>query len=97
VVSDPRDIDPRDINPLDVNPRGVDRPRPQAPANHNNKPKPKPSTDFEIGAFFVLSDHVPILLDLNFMAALADHIMHHGSENRAIMAFGHQLKKAAGD
>lgn len=46
-----------------------------------------------LGAFTVLADHIPLLLDINFAITLADHILEHGSDNRAIMAFAHQLKR----
>jgi hypothetical protein len=46
-----------------------------------------------IGAFTVMSDHIPILIDINFAIALGDHILENGSDNKAILAFGHQLKK----
>jgi len=61
------------------------------------KQKPIPGGEpFSIGAFYILADHMPLLLDINFADALGDHILNNGSSNRAILAFGHQLKKAAG-
>jgi hypothetical protein len=48
---------------------------------------------FQFGAFLVMADYVPILLDVNFCIALGSHILEHGSSNSAIMAFAHQLQK----
>lgn len=61
-------------------------------------PKSKPSNGpaFDIGAFLIL-EHLMIMLDLNFAAALAEHILTRGSDNKAILAFGHQLAKVSDD
>jgi hypothetical protein len=52
---------------------------------------------FQFGAFFIMADHVPILLDIDFCIALGNQILEHGSPNSAIMAFAHQLKKLDDD
>jgi hypothetical protein len=52
---------------------------------------------FQFGAFFIMADHVPILLDVDFCIALGNYILEHGSPNSAIMAFAHQLNKLDGD
>ena len=48
---------------------------------------------FEIGAFFMMPDYIPVILDINFCIALGNHILEHGSTNKAILAFGHQCRK----
>ena len=48
-------------------------------------------------AFIMYPDHVAMMLDINFCIALADHILKNGSENKAITAFGHQLRRLDGD
>ena len=58
----------------------------------------KPQTNgqkspFEIGAFFMMPDYIPVILDINFCIALGNHILEHGSTNKAILAFGHQCRK----
>lgn len=60
----------------------------------NGKPKQGP---FQFGAFFIMSDHIPILLDIDFCLALSAHILENGSSNSAIMAFAHQLSKLDGE
>jgi len=50
-----------------------------------------------LGAFFIMADHIPMVLDIDFCSALSAHILEHGSSNSAIMAFAHQLNKATGD
>lgn len=52
---------------------------------------------FDIGAFLVMTDHIPLLIDVNFAIALGEHILDTGSDNKAIMAFAHKLKKLADD
>jgi hypothetical protein len=64
------------------------QPRPERPERNGAVKNP-----FQFGAFLVMADYVPILLDVNFCIALGDHILEHGSNNSAIMAFAHQLKK----
>jgi hypothetical protein len=59
-------------------------------SNGSSKPSKNP---FQFGAFLVMADYVPILLDVDFCIALGDHILEHGSPNSAIMAFAHQLNK----
>lgn len=81
---DPRDIDPRKL---------PESPRPRA---SSSPPKKTNGPAFDIGAFLIL-EHLMIMLDLNFAAALAEHILTHGSENKAILAFGHQLTKVSGE
>jgi hypothetical protein len=64
----------------------------------DRKPFAKPSQNpFQFGAFLVLADYVPILLDVDFCIALGNHILEHGSSNSAIMAFAHQLNKLDGE
>ena len=65
----------------------------RAPERKNNGPKPSKPNPFQFGAFLVMADYVPILLDVDFCIALGDHILTNGSPNSAIMAFAHQLKK----
>lgn len=48
---------------------------------------------FSIGAFHVFTDHVMCFLDVTFALTLADLILEAGSDNKAILAFAHQLKK----
>jgi hypothetical protein len=55
------------------------------------------SNPFQFGAFLVMADYIPILLDVDFCIALGNHILEHGSSNSAIMAFAHQLNKLDGD
>lgn len=60
---------------------------------HSNGSSKSPKNPFQFGAFLVMADYVPILLDVDFCIALGDHILEHGSPNSAIMAFAHQLNK----
>ncbi|MCK9557982.1 MAG: hypothetical protein M0R50_08090 [Candidatus Cloacimonetes bacterium] len=55
------------------------------------------ASPFSIGAFLVMTDYIPILLDVDFCIALSNYILEHGSPNSAIMAFAHQLNKLDGD
>ena len=59
--------------------------------------KTSKSNPFQFGAFLVMADYIPILLDVDFCIALGNHILEHGSPNSAIMAFAHQLNKLDGD
>jgi hypothetical protein len=63
---------------------------------HDRSKSPK-TGQWQIGAFFMMPDHIPMLLDIDFCSALSTHILEHGSSNSAIMAFAHQLNKVAGD
>ncbi len=92
-MPDDRDVDPRGHGTED----GGASFRVERPRKDTADKKQQPDGKAIFGAFYVMMDHVPIFLDLNFCAALADHILTHGSDNRAILAFGHQLQKAAGD
>jgi len=99
-ASDPRDIDPGRSGRLGMPTEPAERVirYESKPSRTPVAPKPKASNGlFDIGAFLILGEHVPLLLDLNFASALADHILKHGSENKAILAFGHQLAKVSGD
>jgi hypothetical protein len=75
-------------NPYD---RTVER----APERHNSNGSKAPSSrpGFQFGAFLVMTDYIPILLDVDFCIALGNFILEHGSANSAIMAFAHQLNK----
>lgn len=44
-------------------------------------------------AFFVVDDHYLVALDPDFCVTLADHILEHGSDNAALLAFAHRLQK----
>ena len=81
---------PYDRLPSEPPERIVERPR-------ANGTKPVKSNPFQIGAFLVMADYIPILLDVDFCVALGNHILEHGSPNSAIMAFAHQLNKLDGD
>ena len=96
VVAEPGVIDPRDINPYDTEEPMVVRPE-QKPSRTTPTPKSAAGNPFNFGAFAILADHLPLFLDLNFAAALSEHILKHGSENKAVLAFGHQLAKVAGE
>jgi hypothetical protein len=66
----------------------------------NRRDRSKPKTGqfgIGLGAFFIMADHIPMVLDIDFCSALSAHILEHGSPNSAIMAFAHQLNKATGD
>ena len=80
-----------EYDPRDVDPRGPD-PAPYQPQQPSRPPRPKTGVPFDIGAFFILN-HVLVALDLNFADALGQYILDNGSDNRAILAFGHGLKK----
>ena len=99
-MSDPRDIDPGRsgrLGPTTSEPV-MQTGRADQPTKAPMTPKPKSSNgQFDIGAFLILGEHVPLLLDLNFASALASHILRHGSDNKAILAFGHQLAKVSGE
>jgi len=88
-------------NPYERNARQGDEDRDQdhdQEFNRRDRSKPK-NGQFSIGlgAFFILADHIPMILDIDFCSALSAHILEHGSPNSAIMAFAHQLNKATGD
>jgi hypothetical protein len=53
--------------------------------------------DSSIGAFHIAQEHVCVLLDLNFCAALGQFILDQDSENKAILAFGHRVAQIAED
>ena len=96
-MEDPRDIDPRGQSSEPArHSRSTSTPTP-TPTSPAPKQKSTGSGPFDIGAFLIFGEHIPIMLDLNFAAALSDHILKHGSDNRAVLAFGHQLSKASGD
>jgi hypothetical protein len=63
----------------------------------HEKANGKTPFSFQIGAFLVMADYIPILLDVDFCIALGHHILEHGSSNKAIMAFAHQLNKLDGE
>jgi hypothetical protein len=63
----------------------------------HEKTNGKTPFSFSIGAFLVMADYIPILLDVDFCIALGHHILEHGSSNKAIMAFAHQLNKLDGE
>ena len=75
--------------------------RPERPEQRSEQRPAKPvkGNQFQlgIGAFLVMTDYVPIILDIDFCIALGNHILEHGSPNSAIMAFAHQLKKLDGE
>ena len=85
------DTNPYDRVPERITDRSQDRPQER---NHNgSKPSGPKAGPFQFGAFLVMADYVPILLDVDFCIALGNHILEHGSPNSAVMAFAHQLKK----
>lgn len=55
----------------------------------------RPGENNDIGAFLIAQEHVCVLLDLNFCAALGQFILDQDSDNKAILAFGHRLAKLA--
>jgi hypothetical protein len=70
------------------------------PPTKVDKPKiPAKQSTFNIGAFMMFADHVPMMLDINFAITLGEFILEHGdaNSNRAILAFGHQLRNLDGD
>ncbi len=92
------DVDPRDVDPRDIDPRFAKQPevpmrRPQQPKEERAPFNIGPKNGGNIGAFQIISDHILVFLDVNFAVALAEQILANGSDNRAIMAFAHQLKK----
>ena len=64
-----------------------------APARPERTERNGSRNPFQFGAFLVMTDYVPVLLDVNFCIVLGNHILEHGSNNSAIMAFAHQLQK----
>jgi hypothetical protein len=70
---------------------------PDQECNLRDRSKQPKTGQFQIGAFFILGDHIPMLLDIDFCSALSTHILEHGSPNSAVMAFAHQLNKITGD
>jgi hypothetical protein len=95
---DHEEVNVSEVNPYDRNPRAEDdgQDRDQECSRRDRSKQPK-SGQFQIGAFFILGDHIPMLLDIDFCSALSAHILEHGSSNSAIMAFAHQLNKVTGD
>ena len=49
-----------------------------------------PRQALDLGAFFMATDHIFTLLHIDLAIALGRHILQHGSDNRAVMAFGHK-------
>ncbi|MFA5766572.1 MAG: hypothetical protein WC919_01445 [Candidatus Paceibacterota bacterium] len=94
---DHEEVDVSEVNPYDRNPQSEDNSQDQE-CSRRDRPKQK-SGQFGIGlgAFFIMADHIPMVLDIDFCSALSAHILEHGSPNSAIMAFAHQLNKATGD
>ena len=85
-------------------PVNTDDLRDQDPRYQERAPRPKneatspPAAVMPTGdAFHIAVDYYPIWIHIDFAAALGEHILSNGSQNKAILAFGHQLKKAAGD
>ena len=95
-TTDLRDVDPRSRSTELPQSSGPAPSAPRTAAKSVPNPKPGNGPAFDIGAFLIL-EHLMIMLDLNFAAALAGHILTHGSDNKAILAFGHQLAKVSGD
>ena len=83
-----------DQNRYDRDPRSDDD---QDRQERHDRPKASKTGQWQVGAFFLMPDHIPMLLDIDFCSALSAHILEHGSPNSAIMAFAHQLNKVAGD
>lgn len=83
---DPRDVDPRDV--------GID-PRSRRNPDSGRRPvKSQPSSSvLQTGGAFNILDGILLTVDRNFAAALGDYILTNGSQNRAILAFGHKLVK----
>ena len=69
--------------------------RPERSERSERPQKPENGQPFSIAdrAFIMFPDHICMMLDLNFCIALADFILEKGSPNKAITAFGHQLKR----
>ena len=57
--------------------------------------KPRNTKGPDFGAFFIFGDHLPMVIDLDLAAEIGRHILKHGSQNSAVMAFGHQLMNYA--
>lgn len=87
IVDDPTFPDNDDLNNLE----------PIQESAQDRKPFKTNSNPFQFGAFLVMVDYVPILLDVDFCIALGNYILEHGSSNSAIMAFAHHLNKLEGD
>lgn len=77
----------RDRMPERATERTGERTNGQKPQTNGQK------SPFEVGAFFMMPDYIPVILDINFCIALGNHILEHGSTNKAILAFGHQCRK----
>jgi hypothetical protein len=89
-------VDETDVDMAEVNPYDTISDEPQHRRQHNNngsKPSAPKQNPFQFGAFLVMADYVPILLDVDFCIALGNHLLEHGCANSAIMAFAHQLNK----
>ena len=85
-------------------PADSEDPRDQDPRYQERAPKPRPEVSSPPAAvmpsgdaFYISTEHYPVWIHIDFAAALAEHILTNGSQNKAILAFGHQLKKASGD
>jgi hypothetical protein len=63
------------------------------PRNEEEMAKKAKSEKFEAGAYMVFCDYLVLLLDVITCTALGDYILRHGSDNSAIIAFAHQLRK----
>jgi hypothetical protein len=104
---DPRDVDPRDIDPRNGTPDGPWESTGSGGVRRGPKVKreQKPRTTVppvaqiikprqDSAAFDILPTDCWVRLDANFVRALSDFILENNPVNRAITAFGHQLRNA---
>jgi len=89
--NDPRDQDPR-YQKIKESPHKPSVPRCQT---GRESPAANRIVPFEAGggAFYMFPDYILTMIELNFAAALGEHILTNGSSNKAVLAFGHQCKK----
>lgn len=52
---------------------------------------------FGFGAFAIMSEHIPVFLDINFAMAVGEELIKARPKNPAVLAFAHQLKNLVGE
>lgn len=93
---------PRQFVPNKITPKPIESHRPYDPPKKpkttpKQPPKQNKHNPFNMGAFMLFTNHIPMMLDIEFAITLSDFILEHGSNNSALMAFAHQLNSLSGD
>lgn len=81
-----------DINPHTNEFDGPDDNFTLGPRNDTPRRQKSDNDKGVFGGAFVVIPQVPVYLDIGFALFLGDYILEHGSENKALLAFAHQLR-----